>query len=734
MTPAQAQWLIEAILNAPSIPLAQVVVEQHLAALDQTFLNVLEQQIHEAQCLSGPPRSFSPWSLPGGAVDVYLQMQSRSAQRLQGLQLLRQYVHNRLGSAGGGGPPATPEPAGPLQFTCARCGLSGPILCPGQGRHPPSATVVPHGGQGICTLCGAPVSFVTCRCGQVTPLRGAGPPESPPEALPADEPPPPGAEEATRAASADGPASWLGMAEQLRRMVNQEAADGVIEPGRAAGLQDILGDLDSLIQKSGTDRPLAEMAQDQSKLEELFRRLRPSAEEPSLPGPALPAGSRAAWVQQRLAELKLFLGEEAMQHARPEGERAAVFDLYRRLGHLTTALHETRGEGSALGRLEVERVRHLVNEVRAFGRRRHLMLARPLWSGRNAPQDPNLVFFAGPEPVGQLLREAARARGLRLCPPVRPGADVAAARWQDLRAASLAVFDVTPQPPADAPVYYELGIALTLGTELLLLIRQGSDPPFDIAQQPVSYGSVTDLGRLLPAALDTALYGVQCRGTVASCLDGTLAYAERLAQAEPAHPYLGVELRGLRGAAHDPTQFRAQLTAFNARLGTGAHELVCPRWPGRYPDPQAPRCFLVMPFRDNLSPYARGRLKVAPGVAPRYRPEPLRDLVEGTCRQVGVTFERGDTAAGQHILEEAVWGALGRATHVVCDLTGLNLNVCLELGMAHTLGRRTLLLSRETTESVLFDGIRKLRCRYYAEEPGRDEPIRRALEEFLKER
>jgi hypothetical protein len=311
---------------------------------------------------------------------------------------------------------------------------------------------------------------------------------------------------------------------------------------------------------------------------------------------------------------------------------------------------------------------------------------------------------------------------------------VAAARWQDLRAASLAVFDLTPQPPADAPVYYELGIALTLGTELLLLIRQGAELPFDVAQQPVTFGSIAELGSLLPAALDMALYVVQCRGTRGSCLDRTLAYAERLAQVEPAHPYLGIELRGLRGAVHDPSQFRAQLTAFNARLGTGAHELVCPRWPGRYPDPQAPRCFLVMPFSDKLSDYAREKLRVSPGSAPRYHPERLRDLIETTCRQVGVTFVRGDTAAGQHILEESVWGEIGQATHVVCDLTGQNLNVCLELGMAHTLGRRTLLLSRETTASMLFDGIRKLRCRYYAEEPSRDEPIRRALEAFLKER
>ena len=89
-----------------------------------------------------------------------------------------------------------------------------------------------------------------------------------------------------------------------------------------------------------------------------------------------------------------------MQRARPEGEQGTARDLYQRLGHLTTALHETRGDGSALWRLEVERARHLVTEVRAFGRRRHLMLAQPLWSGRNAPQDPNQVFFVGPEPVG----------------------------------------------------------------------------------------------------------------------------------------------------------------------------------------------------------------------------------------------------------------------------------------------------------------------------------------------
>ncbi|MNC90116.1 hypothetical protein D3C83_61720 [compost metagenome] len=76
---------------------------------------------------------------------------------------------------------------------------------------------------------------------------------------------------------------------------------------------------------------------------------------------------------------------------------------------------------------------------------------------------------------------------------------------------------------------------------------------------------------------------------------------------------------------------------------------------------------------------------------------------------------RGDVAEGQQIIA-SIWEAICRATHVTIDLSGFNPNVCLEMGMAHALGRPTLLLGRHGTERQLasrLPGVAKWRCHTY---------------------
>jgi hypothetical protein len=62
----------------------------------------------------------------------------------------------------------------------------------------------------------------------------------------------------------------------------------------------------------------------------------------------------------------------------------------------------------------------------------------------------------------------------------------------------------------------------------------------------------------------------------------------------------------------------------------------------------------------------------------------------------------------------SIWDEICRATHVVVDLTGLNANVALELGMAHTLGRNTMLISQDRQPEKYFRAIAKQRIHNYA--------------------
>jgi hypothetical protein len=275
------------------------------------------------------------------------------------------------------------------------------------------------------------------------------------------------------------------------------------------------------------------------------------------------------------------------------------------------------------------------------------------------------------------------------------------------------VFDLADGAPQ---VYYELGIALTLGTQLLLLAPDDIDIPFDIAQNVSTYPRGSDVDELLAQQLDVACYGLQVRGGKSSSLKATLAYAERLAAADHANALLGVALKSLRSAGDDPVKFNDALKLFNTYLGRDEHEVLLPRWPGSYPDPAAPRWFAVMPFR-------------------RER-EPAYEVMRETAKRAGIEpIEpvRGDTAEGQEIIE-SIWQEICRATRVSVDLSGFNLNVCLELGIAHTLGRPVLLVGEKGTAqrmAAALPSVAKWRCHTYEADPHSRPEFQATLQKFF---
>ena len=272
------------------------------------------------------------------------------------------------------------------------------------------------------------------------------------------------------------------------------------------------------------------------------------------------------------------------------------------------------------------------------------------------------------------------------------------------------MFDLAERAPQ---VYYELGIALTLGTPLLLLAPADAEIPFDVAQNVNRYPPECDLDGLLGEQLDVAFYGSQVRGSRASGLAATLAYAERLA-AEHDNVLLGVVLESLRRADSDPVRFGDALESVNSYLGHAKLEIVLPCWPGGYPNPAAPSWFAVMPFRAER--------------------ETAYEAMRDAAIAAGITPVRGDTAGGQEIIE-SIWQELCRATHVTVDLSGFNLNVCLELGIAHTLGRPVLLVGEKGTSQRLAEAlptVAKWRCHTYDAAPGSQASFRTVVQGFFQ--
>jgi hypothetical protein len=118
----------------------------------------------------------------------------------------------------------------------------------------------------------------------------------------------------------------------------------------------------------------------------------------------------------------------------------------------------------------------------------------------------------------------------------------------------------------------------------------------------------------------------------------------------------------------------------------------------------------------------------------REGPERAYVVIADAARDAEVEPVRGDVAEGQQIIE-SIWQEICAATHLTVDLTGLNLNVCLELGIAHTLGRPTWLIGAEGTERTLrakLPGVAKWRCHAYAADPRTRPEFRAGLDKFFR--
>jgi hypothetical protein len=120
-------------------------------------------------------------------------------------------------------------------------------------------------------------------------------------------------------------------------------------------------------------------------------------------------------------------------------------------------------------------------------------------------------------------------------------------------------------------------------------------------------------------------------------------------------------------------------------------------------------CFVIMPFKEEFHYfylYMQAHIKAKHGV---------------TCR-------RGDADVLDVPLLDKIRGYIERADVLIADCSGRNPNVFYELGMAHTLGKRVILITREKVEEAPAD-IRHYEFIKY--EPTRDDEFFKSLDKAL---
>jgi hypothetical protein len=110
---------------------------------------------------------------------------------------------------------------------------------------------------------------------------------------------------------------------------------------------------------------------------------------------------------------------------------------------------------------------------------------------------------------------------------------------------------------------------------------------------------------------------------------------------------------------------------------------------GFSPDPKA--VFVLMPFTEKWS-------------------DRIWRLIQSECARCSFTATRASDLAGAELMED-IWEGICRAGLIIADLTGRNANVFYELGIAHTLGKKFILLTQNLPE--LPADMHRYRCVIY---------------------
>lgn len=508
-----------------------------------------------------------------------------------------------------------------------------------------------------------------------------------------------------RAESA-GPDPLLRMARLLRQNIPEHAT-----PERRAALDSVLAQIEAAMTSADRQAATGQMA-------DLMRRVAPLLADPTAltPGRPTPRGGRQA---ELLEFVRLLLSAHSDEMVRLNGALhpaalEAAGALFREVTTARNRLLEC-AQDAGVTRIEAELLRPTARTAREFAHREHLTFARPVWPATAVVPDTDAVFYAGGGSVRTLLDRVCAERGLRALAEDRHR-EPASARWEQLRAAQIAVFDLTGSP--SPTVYYELGMALTTGHPIVIVASAGQVLPFDVDIDPVRLPAdpapdradpTPDEVAALAAAVDNALYRMH-RGAAGDSIADSVNWLRHEFERRNRHNELRVLDVFAEGAAVDPVATRRQAEAALRWLGSDPPTLLLPTWPGGYPDPLAPRCFHVTSF------------SMAGAAA-------TRCLIERACGP-SVRYVRGDQVLDPDIIR-SIWDHISRATHVVVDLTGLNRNVLLELGIAHVLGRNVLLIAQDGPAERDFPALAKVRCHRYSLADGGDEQLWRLLETFL---
>lgn len=481
----------------------------------------------------------------------------------------------------------------------------------------------------------------------------------------------------------------LGELDALKQMLEDQLRSGAVRGERAVAFRQILDKLQAVLAAAERGEIGPEHAG--QRIRQLFADAAPFFADP---GPKARVGVRSLRLKEidaYVGAMKAAIGRELMEsppHATAEALGAVLGDLSKFQQTVSDA------DDEALAQLESTLLRSAARSRHQLAMSRHALIARPLWESVEYMPNVNAIAYCGAADLQRQLADALASRQLSVLNTTRLQHH-GQARWDELNSCHVAVFDLrgasriealateTPRRARElTSAAYELGLAFALGKPLVVICEPEEAMPFDIDLAPLVLDAAADNVTRLQQAVDEAFYLPQRGGRLSSIAD-SVAFLDRLAQGhEKRRVFQGMGWLD-PAQARDPAGFVATAEQLLAALPNPPWRLLRPAWPAAYPYEGQMRCFHVMPFGPDWANEAR-------------------DVARAACKERGLVYRRGDEAEEGRIIH-AIWDDLCRANVVLVELGGANLNVMIELGMAHAIGRPVVAVLRREPGSTKLD-------------------------------
>jgi hypothetical protein len=466
---------------------------------------------------------------------------------------------------------------------------------------------------------------------------------------------------------------------QVASMLQQASSSGQVSPERAEALKSVIEQFHSTVgQQATTPGEFATQATQMREVLSRYKNIYTSQKVAS--------NNRAGLASQLFSEVRGYLLDQGNRPNLGAIEQQTTMNLLLEAGHINKALLDAGDNDVLVRAIERDRMRGFLHGVRQFALRRHATLADPLWGWTKVIAVPNRIFFAGGEALQLKLGDLCAVKDLELC-ATQAAWGTAQSHWNSLRSSAVAIFDFTSAAQAiRSSVSHTLGGALALGIMPMIVADPEAAMPFDLDIEPVRTNADLDL------ALDRALYAVPQVGG-ASCLRETVQAL--LPRCKSSDATTTVTARSLASSdLRDSVETVNAIELLASLNSDGSWGVIRPAWPGAHPPAGKRRCFHIMPFSQSWS-------------------NSVRDVVRSACGD-HVTYMRGDETGDPRVIL-SIWNEICLASFVVVDLTGMNDNVCLELGLAQALGKRSLLAHRADEQGTRrsFPEIAKVQVHRY---------------------